>query len=165
MECMRLKNEPVDVEKAIFAGGAAATAFLATTYLDSKLSSHPYNDLKLVGQMFTTRSPFWQIQGLAGHYSFAVVMSLVYARYARRLLPGPGWLRGLLFMQIENNSLYLLAPLLDRVHTGQKRDQIQPLMNLKTYMGQTLRHVVFGLVLGAIYVKRNESEAEGKHYV
>lgn len=149
-----MKNEPVDAKRAVFAGGAAATAFLATTYLDSKLSSHPYNDLKLVGQMFTTKSPLWQIQGLAGHYGFATVMALLYARYAYRLLPGPGWLRGLLFMQIENNALYVLAPLLDKIHAGEKAGQLPPLANLKTYLGQTLRHVSFGLILGAIYVKR-----------
>lgn len=151
-----MKNNHVDVERALVAGGAAATAFLATTYLDSKLSSHPYNDVKLVGQMLTTKSPFWQLQGVAGHYSFASVMALIYARYAYKRLPGPGWLRGLLFLQIENNSLYVLAPLLDRFHAGKKAGQLPPLMNLKTYMGQALRHVVFGMVLGAVYgVRRN----------
>lgn len=150
-----MKNESVDVERAVFAGTAAATAFLATTYLDSNLSSHPYNDLKLIGQMFTTKSPLWQIQGVVGHYGFATIMALLYARYAYKMLPGPGWLRGLIFLQIENNALYVLSPLLDNIHAGKKAGQLPPLVNLKTYLGQTLRHVAFGLALGAIYVKRN----------
>ena len=151
-----MRDETVYLERAVVSGLAAGTAFLATTYLDSKLSSYPYNDIKLVGQVFTTKSPFWQIQGLVGHYGFSVVMALLYARYAYRLLPGPGWLKGLLFLMIENNGLYPLAPLLDRIHAGQRQGELPRLMTLKSYVGQTWRHVAFGLVLGALYrsVKR-----------
>lgn len=148
---LRVRDEQVDVERAVGAGLAAGTAFLATTYLDSKLSSYPFNDLKLVGQVFTTRSPFWQIQGLIGHYGFSVFMALLYARYARRLLPGPGWLKGLLFLMIENNGLYPLAPLLDRIHAGRRKGEIPALATWKSYAGQTWRHVAFGLALGALY--------------
>jgi hypothetical protein len=153
---LRVKDEHVDVQRAVGAGLAAGTAFLATTYLDSKLSSHPYNDLKLVGQVFTTRSPAWQIQGVVGHYGFSIFMALLYARYAYRLLPGPGWLKGLLFLMIENNGLYPLAPLLDRIHAGRRKGELPPLTSLKSFAGQTWRHVAFGLVLGALYrnVKR-----------
>lgn len=148
---LRVKDAPVDVERAVVAGLAAGTAFLATTFLDSKLSNYPYNDLKLVGQMFTTRSPFWQIQGLAGHYGFSVVMALLYARYAYRLLPGPGWLKGLLFLQIENNGLYGLAPLADKIHAGHRQGELPKLTSWKSYAGQTWRHVAFGVVLGMLY--------------
>jgi hypothetical protein len=150
-------NEQIDVELAVGAGLAAGTAFLATTFLDSKLSNYPYNDIKLVGQVFTTKSPFWQIQGLAGHYGFSVIMALLYARYAYRLLPGPGWLKGLLFLMIENNGLYPLAPLLDKIHAGQRKGELPRLMTLKSYVGQTWRHVAFGLVLGALYKNRTET--------
>ncbi len=144
-------DEHVDVERAVSAGLAAGTAFLATTFLDSKLSNYPFNDIKLVGQVFTTRSPIWQIQGLVGHYGFSVFMALLYARYAYRLLPGPGWLKGVLFLMIENNGLYPLAPLLDRMHAGEREGQLPKLMSLKSFVGQTWRHVAFGLVLGALY--------------
>ena len=146
-----MKDELVDLERAVGAGLAAGTAFLATTYLDSHLSNYPYNDIKLVGQVFTTRSPFWQLQGLAGHYGFSIFMALLYARYAHRLLPGPGWLKGLLFLMIENNGLYPFALLLDRIHAGHKAGELPPLTSLKSYLGQTCRHVAFGLVLGALY--------------
>lgn len=149
-----MRNEHIDVERAIGAGVAAGTAFLATTFLDSKLSNYPYNDIKLMGQVFTTKSPFWQIQGLAGHYGFSVVMGLLYARYAYRLLPGPGWLKGLLFLMIENNGLYPLAPLLDKIHAGHRKGELPRLMTLKSYVGQTWRHVAFGLVLGVLYKAR-----------
>ena len=146
-----MKDASVDVERAVAAGLAAGTAFLATTFLDSKLSNYPYNDIKLVGQMFTTKSPFWQLQGLAGHYGFSVVMALLYARFGYRLLPGPGWFKGLLFLQIENNGLYVLAPLVDKIHAGHRKGELPKLTSWKSYAGQTWRHVAFGLVLGALY--------------
>lgn len=148
---MKISGVEVDIAHAVRAGSVAGTAFLATTLLDSKLSNHPYNDLKLVGQMFTIKSPLWQIQGLLGHYAFAITMAVVYDRYARRMLPGPLWLKGVLFMQIENNVLYVLSPLVDKVHAGEREGTLPPLMNRKTYLGQALRHVSFGAALGAMY--------------
>lgn len=137
-------------DSALKAGVASGSAFLAAMWLDNKLSSWQFNDLKLVGQIFTTRSPAWQLQGLAGHYSFSVVMAYVYATYARRRLPGPGWLRGILFMMAENTLLYPAAPLIDRIHAGMKAGQLPPLVNRKTFYGQITRHIAFGAVLGSL---------------
>jgi hypothetical protein len=141
----------VDVPRALMAGMAAGTAYLATMWADNMLSRHKFNDIKLVGQIFTTRSPFWQIQGLVGHYGFSGVMALVYASQAYKRLPGPGWFRGFLFLQIENSVLYLLAPLMDPRHAGVKSGQIPRVWKWKTFWGQVVRHIAFGLTLGALY--------------
>ncbi len=146
-----MEKNRVNVPGALTTSVAAGSAFLLTTWLDSTLSRHPYNDLKLVGQMFTTKSPLWQIQGLVGHYSFSAVMLLVYASWAYNRLPGPPWLRGVLFVQIENSLLYPVAPILDKFHAGVRHAQLPPLLNWKTFFGQMLRHVVYGFVLGALY--------------
>lgn len=146
-----MQTESVDVPRAVGAGLAAGSAYLAATWADSKLSSHPFNDLKLVGQMVTTRSPWWQLQGLAGHYGFSVVMALLYARYGRVLLPGPGWLKGVLFLMLENVALYPLGLLIDRYHAGVKAGELAPMMTWKTFWGQVVRHVAFGAVLGMVY--------------
>jgi hypothetical protein len=148
-----LKSDHIDARRAVLASWAGATAFLATTFIESKLSSHPYNDIKLVGQMLTTRSPLWQIQGVVGHYGFATVMGLLYARY-ERMLHGPGWLRGLLFMQIENTVLYPLGIIVDRFHRGEREGQLPPIMSRKSYQGQVLRHVAMGVVMGAMLKRK-----------
>lgn len=152
-----MKQRETDDKRAILSGMAAGTAFLATAWLDSRLSSHPFNDLKLVGQFLTTRSPLWQIQGLAGHYGFSAIMSLIYARIAYPRLPGPLSLKGLIFLQIENSLLYPVAPLIDRLHAGMKQDELPPLMNWKTFWGQFWRHVAFGLVLGTLYRPKRDA--------
>ncbi|MBF6613421.1 MAG: hypothetical protein IVW55_09875 [Chloroflexi bacterium] len=154
-----MKQSEVDMERALFAGAVAATAFLATTWVDSQVSSHPYNDLKLVGQFFTTRSPAWIIQGVAGHYTFALLVSLLYARWGYNLLPGPGWLKGLIFLQIENSLIYPGAVIFDKVHAGVRSGQLPPLLSRKSFWGQLLRHVAFGLALGALYKPERDRES------
>ena len=74
--------------------------------------------------MFTTRSPSWQIQGLVGHYGFSVVMTLFYAAWGRKHMPGPWWLKGILFMQMENSVLYPGAKFVERFHAGVKSGQV-----------------------------------------
>lgn len=145
----------VDVPRALFAGVAAGTAYLAAMWTDNKLSRHKFNDIKLVGQIFTTKSPFWQVQGLVGHYGFSGVMALVYASQVYKRLPGPGWLRGPIFLQIENSTLYLLTPLMDRFHAGVKSGQVPPMWKWKSFWGQVVRHLAFGVTLGAVYGVRD----------
>lgn len=140
-----------DAQDALLPGAAAGSAFLVAMWLDNKLSSWSFNDLKLVGQMLTVRSPLWQIQGVGGHFGFSVVMSLLYGRFAQSRLPGPGWLRGILFMMIENAALYPAAVVLDKVHAGMKAGQLPPLLNMKTFLGQLTRHIAFGAVLGLMW--------------
>lgn len=146
-------NTKADIKRALLAGVAAGNSYLASAWLDSKLSSHPFNDVKLVGQMFTTRSPAWQIQGVAGHYTFSVALSWIYASWFYKRLPGPGWLRAVTFLQLENAVLYALALVVgfDRFHAGIRRGQLPPLANLKTFKGQVVRHIAFGLALGVLY--------------
>ncbi len=148
-----MREPDVNIGRASIAGVAAGSSYLASAWLDSKLSSPPFNDLKLVGQMFTTKSPSWQVQGVAGHYGFSAALSLTYAAWFHRRLPGPRWLRGVIFLQLENATLYALALAVgfDRFHTGIKSGQLPPLGNMKTFKGQVVRHVAFGLALGAIY--------------
>lgn len=148
-----LTDSKIDVTRALLASVAAGDAYLASMWLDNRLSSHPFNDIKLTGQILTTKSPAWQIMGLANHFSFSVAMSLVYAAVCDRL-PGPPWLRGVLFMQVENTVLYPLAGLLEPRHAGFKSGQLPTLFSRKSFQGQALRHLAFGLVLGTLYRPR-----------
>ncbi len=149
MSIFRSKTDGQDSE--IVKGGiAAGSAFLAAMWLDNKLSSWRFNDIKLVGQMFTTRTPLWQIQGVAGHYAFSTMMAFVYVRYARQRLPGPSWLRGILFLMAENTVLYPAGLIVDRIHAGMKSGQLALLLDRKTFFGQITRHVAFGIALGLV---------------
>jgi hypothetical protein len=146
-----LAKSEIDVTRALLASILAGNAYLGAMWLDNELSSHPFNDLKLTGQILTTKSPAWEIMGVANHFSFAVVVSMIYARWAYSRLPGPGWLKGLLFLQLENALLYPGAALLEPRHAGMKSGQVPTLFSWKSWWGQVLRHVAFGIVLGLVY--------------
>lgn len=147
---MSRKSEVESPQAIVMAGLAAGSAFLGAMWLDNKLSSWKFNDLKLVGQVFTTRSPIWQVQGVAGHFGFSVVMAFLYARYVYPRLSGPGWLRGVIFLQIENAILYPATVAADKVHAGIKSGQVPPMINMKTFKGQIVRHIAFGATLGLL---------------
>lgn len=142
-----------DIEAALPVALAAGTAYLGTMWADNKLSSWEFDDLKLVGQMFSTKSPLWQMQGLVGHYSFSIAMTAIYIRYAQERLPGPRWLRGVLFLMLENTLLYPAGLLIDRIHAGMKAGQLPPLLHKKSFLGQVVRHIAFGIVLGILVRK------------
>jgi hypothetical protein len=90
-----------DIPGIVAAGIASGTAYLAAMWVDNKLSSHSLNDLKLVGQVFTAKSPWWIIQGVVGHYALSVAMTLIYRRIAYARLPGPGVIKGVIFLNLE----------------------------------------------------------------
>jgi hypothetical protein len=141
----------VDTPRAIAAGIAAGTSFLGAMWLDNRLSSHEFNDLKLVGQIFTTKWPWWAVQGLTVHYFVSVVVALFYAKFVYPRLPGPGVLKGIIFLNIENVAFYPGALLADRLHAGIRGGQLPPLLNMKTFLGQVVRHIAFGAALGLLY--------------
>ncbi len=149
-----MEKREIDIRSAAIAGLSAGTAYLGAMCADNKLSSHQFNDLKLVGQVFTTKSPLWIIQGVIIHYGFSLLVAVAYAGWAYRRLPGPRWLKGLLFLQIENTALYPLAAIMDKFHAGVREGQLPPIMKWKSYWGQLLRHVAFGVVLGMVYRAR-----------
>ncbi|MEO8286835.1 MAG: hypothetical protein ABI670_10415 [Chloroflexota bacterium] len=146
-----MQESDIDAPRAIAAGLAAGTAYLGAMWLDNRLSSYEFDDLKLVGQAFTTKSPWWLIQGLTGHYGFSMVMALVYARFAYRLLPGPGALKGIAFLNIENLVLYPGGLVVDRIHAGMRQGELPPMMSKKAFLGQVVRHIAFGATLGLLY--------------
>src|SRR4051794_32641473 len=146
-----MHQSKVDPSRVASAGLAAGTAYLASMWADNKLSSQRFNDLKLVGQAFTTKSPAWVIQGLLVHYGFSMVVAFLYASWGVLHMPGPRWLKGVLFLQLENAILYPGAGLLLPLHAGVKSGQVPSLFERKVIQGQLLRHVAFGLALGAIY--------------
>ena len=146
-----MRDSNFDPARAVVAGLAAGTAYLAAMWADNRLSSQRFNDLKLVGQVFTTRAPAWVIQGLLVHYGFSVVIALLYASWGVRRMPGPPWFKGVVFLQLENAILYPGAALVMPIHAGVKSGQVPSLFERKVIQGQLLRHVAFGLALGAIY--------------
>jgi hypothetical protein len=131
------------------AGGAAALAYLGMMLLDMRRLGYRQNDLVLQGRLVPSVGRWWLPTGLVLHGGFGLLLAALYARFGRRL-PGPGWLRGLLFASAENWLLWPLTLLIDRYHPAVLDGQMPPLNNLRCFAQAELRHLAFGVVLGLV---------------
>jgi membrane protein DedA with SNARE-associated domain len=91
--------------------------------------------------------------------ALGVGWALVYARFAADRLPGPPWLRGLLFAILPLTfSLFVLLPLLDAGVLGLGLEA-----GLIPAAGETLRHAFFGVCIGETYALLRAARDESPH--
>jgi len=141
--------------RALLAGVAGAVAYLAAQEADRRVVNPRSNDLVLLGGMVTGNEAAWRPLGLAMHLLAGASFGLIFDRVAAPRLPGPYWLRGILFAQLENTTLWPLVLLLDRSHIAVKRGKLAP-MNQPVYFVQGVwRHIALGAVMGALLQPRS----------
>ena len=75
---------------------------------------------------------------------------------AGRRLPGPPWLRGVLFTMIENALLWGAIPLFDRFHPSIRAGQLPKMNRPIPFLQQVLRHIAYGAALGIVYEWRTK---------
>lgn len=94
-----------------------------------------------------TPSRWWV--GMATHEINSVLFGLIYAALLYSLLPGPGWLRGLIFGAL----LWLATSVAGMVGKlgGAKLFQATP-MTAPYLLANLWLHLVYGLILGALYL-------------
>lgn len=140
----------VDVPAAAVAGVAAGFAYVAAIALDLKVVDHEADDLRLLGGVFFRDRASARRTGLLMHLGASVGIGVSYAVLVRDRMPGPPWLRGAIFANVENAILYPLA-LLEDHHPAIKRGEIDRYWNATAFLQSILRHIVFGAVLGTLY--------------
>ncbi|HVA90714.1 MAG TPA: DUF6789 family protein [Chloroflexota bacterium] len=137
--------------RAIGAGAISALAYLGVMYADMALTGSPSNDLLMLGRVATSDQRRAICLGFVAHTGFGISLSLIYAAYGRRALPGPPWARGLAILMAENTLLWPLAVAADRLHPAMRAGEL-PLLNRPVSIGQQVaRHIAFGLALGLLY--------------
>ena len=143
---------PVDIDRTRTLRGAACGAVAAAVWaveqpLDKYAFSSTYDDVEWLGRAIT-RGDGWHPAGLALHISNGAVFGGVYANLAP-LLPLPPASRGPLLSVGEHLALWPLCGLSDRLHPARKR--LPKLAgNRRAFAQSTLRHLLFGLVLGEL---------------
>ena len=141
------------------AAGAVATAVMtAEQSLDKRLFDSKYDDVEILGKL-VTRGDNWQPIGFALHVQNGAIFGAAYTRL-KPSLPGPAVLRGLLMGLIQHVATWpTAAPLIDRYHPARK--QLPKLAANRRAFGQaTIRHAVFGIVLGLLEDALNDRSAE-----
>jgi hypothetical protein len=143
------------VRRSAVVGGIAGTAYLAEMALDQRLASNRYDDLVLWGGFLTAHPKRQLALGAAIHYTLSVALTAAYAAIAPLLPAWPGWLRGLLFVQIENALLYPGVPVLNAIHPEVRSGRLPSLLTWRYFWVEIARHVAFGATMGALLDHRS----------
>ena len=133
-------------------GTIAAAVWAVEQPLDKLLLGSNYDDVELLGRALT-RGDGWYPAGLALHLGNGALFGAAYANLAP-LLPMPPMLRGPVVALSEHAGLWPLSYVSDRFHPARK--QLPSLSgNRRAFAQATIRHLLFGLVLGELERRLN----------
>jgi hypothetical protein len=130
----------------------AAGVWAAEQPLDKRLLDCRYDDVELLGKAVTTGSAWYPI-GLAMHVWNGALFGAVYSNVAG-YLPLPAALRGPVAALTEHVALWPLGSVSDRLHPA-RRQLPQLRGNGRAFAQATLRHLLFGVILGELERRLN----------
>jgi len=136
-----------DVTYGTIAGALAAVAYLGAMKIDIALTRYPSNDLHVIEGLLPGHANRVPWRGFLLHVANGAGLGGIYA-VVQRWLPGPAWLRGILFGEGFILFIWPTVPLLDRFHPWIRRGQLPPFARRIVLLQNLSRHLVFGLVLG-----------------
>jgi hypothetical protein len=135
--------------RAAAAGAAAATAWAALEPVDRRVFRCDYSDVALLGKA-VTRSRAWPAVGLALHALNGAMFGLAFHE-VRRVTRLPTRPLAFGMALAEHMTLYPLGVFVDRHHPARDGPGVPRLIgNRRAYAQATLRHAVFGIVLGRL---------------
>src|SRR5215207_9564259 len=95
----------IDPKAVTISGLVAGAAFVAVLETDLRLTGRNVDDLMILGRPFVADPTKTRAVGGAIHAVNSLALASLYAVLERRI-PGPAWLKGVLFATIENVILY-----------------------------------------------------------
>jgi hypothetical protein len=138
------------------AGAVATVVMTLEQPLDKRLFDSEYDDVEILGKL-VTRGDYWRPIGFALHVQNGALFGVAYTRL-KPSLPGPAVLRGLLVGLVEHVAAWPLTMVFDRYHPA--REELPKLATNPRAFGQaTIRHAVFGIVLGLLEHAVNDRNA------
>ena len=138
--------------RGALAGAAGATVWAAQSPLDKRVFGVDYDDVELLGKLFTRR-PAWLPIGLAAHVGNGALFGALYANVAPSL-PGPRAVRGPIAGLVEHLAFWPATLLIERVHPA--AGDFPPLWgDPRAFAQATWRHALFGFVMGELERRLN----------
>lgn len=134
--------------RATIAGLIALGVYTAEMEADMAVTGNRFSDVRFIEGLLPIDRPVlaWLIHLLNG-----VLLAQLYAAVFKRFLPGPGWLKGVIFGEAFIISVWWLTPLADKYHPLIKSGALPRLANWTTFLQNIVRHFFFGLTLGLLY--------------
>lgn len=139
----------IDPKAVTVSGLAAGAAFAIVLEADLRLTGRNVDDLIVLGRPFVADPKDARAVGVAIHALNSVALASLYAVLERRI-PGPPWLKGVLFASIENLILYPVTVFEDR-HPAIRDGQVDRYFNWPAFWQSVPRHIAYGAVLGILY--------------
>ncbi|HVD26724.1 MAG TPA: hypothetical protein VNB86_12120 [Gaiellaceae bacterium] len=131
------------------AGALAATAWSALEPIDKRLFGCDYSDVAVLGKA-VARGRGWLPAGLGLHAINGALFGLTYD-VIRRRSPFGDRATAVAMALAEHVALYPLSGLVDRYHPRRGENGIPPLLtNPRAFLQATVRHALFGAVLGGL---------------
>src|ERR1700751_3920308 len=142
--------------RGALAGAAPRVLMTLEQPLDKRLFDSEYDDVEILGKL-VTQGGYWQPIGFALHVQNGAILGAAYARL-KPSLPGRAVLSGLLTGLVEHVATWPMVALVDRYHPARK--ELPKLAGNRRAFGQaTIRHAVFGIVLGILEERLNDHSA------
>ena len=134
--------------RAAAAGSVAAIVWGALEPVDRRLFRNDYSDVAVLGKA-VTRGPGWRPLGFALHALNGAIFGLAYHEVARRVDRDRRRL-ALELALLEHLALFSTGRLVDRHHPARGEPGVEKLFSLPAFAQATLRHVLFGKLLGTL---------------
>jgi len=140
---------------AALAGLLATLAYSVAMEWDKYVIGNYFNDVRFIkgmlpGQNEESQRRGWLLAWLL-HLCNGVALAEIYAATIKRFLPGPNWLKGILFGEVFIVGAWTLTPLADKYHPLIKQGAMPKLATWRSFLQNLLRHLIFGLALGLLY--------------
>ena len=138
----------LDPKAVAISGLAAGAAYVAVLETDLRLTGRNVDDLMVLGRPFTEEPAKARALGSAIHALNSLALASLYAMLERRI-PGPAWLKGVLFANVENVILYPITRFED-IHPAIRTGLVDRYFTWPAFWQSVPRHIAFGAVLGVL---------------
>jgi hypothetical protein len=138
----------VSRHSSALAGSVATLVWAAVEPLDMRVFRNDYSDVAMLGKL-VTRTRAWPVVGLAVHATNGALFGVAFDAVRRRTTISPRRIAFALALA-ENFAFFPLAALVDRKHPARGERGLAPLVTPRGLAQATVRHVVFGVVLGRL---------------
>ena len=139
----------LDPNAVAISGLAAGAAFIVVLETDLRLTGRNVDDLMVLGRPFTEEPAKARALGSAIHALNSLALASLFAMLERRI-PGPAWLKGVIFANVENVILYPVTRFED-MHPAIRTGLVDRYFTWPAFWQSVPRHIAFGAVLGALY--------------
>ena len=161
MRILALQTRELEPKAVAISGLAAGAAFVAVLEIDLRLTGRNVDDLMVLGRSFTENPEKARALGGAIHAVNSLALASLYGLVERHI-PGPSWLKGIIFSNVENVILYPIT-LFEDIHPAIRTGMVDRYFTWPAFWQSVPRHIAYGAVLGVLYDRLQSLDTSGSN--